>query len=136
MTGEIVLNCLLAASANYNVPPVVLYSIMLVEGGKNGEVSKNTNNTYDLGIMQINTLWLPELAEHWKLTPTETAFAIVNDPCTNFNVAAWILKKKIAEADGSLINGIAFYHSRTPKFGVKYAMKEPVLLKDLQEQEL
>ena len=123
MGSEIIVSCLLAAAASHDLPPAVLYSIMINEGGKMGEVSKNTNNTYDLGLMQINSLWLPELAKHWDVTPLEAAYAVVNDTCTNLNVASWILNKKIAEADGSLIKGIAYYHSRTPHLGHRYAMK-------------
>lgn len=123
MVSQAVLSCLLAAANTYQIPSSVLYAIMENEGGKMGEVSENTNGSYDLGIMQINSLWLPELAKHWGVSQTEAAYAVVNDTCTNFNVAAWILNKKIAEADGSLMNGIAFYHSRTPNLGRKYAMK-------------
>lgn len=114
---------MLAASASYNVPQPVLYAIMLAEDGRMGQISANSNGSYDLGIMQINSLWLPELAKHWDMSQTEVAYALVNDVCTNFNVASWILKKKIAEADGSLINGIAYYHSRTPHLGRKYALR-------------
>ncbi len=123
MTTEILLSCMLAASASYNVPQPVLYAIMLAEDGRMGQISANSNGSYDLGIMQINSLWLPELAKHWDMSQTEVAYALVNDVCTNFNVASWILKKKIAEADGSLINGIAYYHSRTPHLGRKYALR-------------
>jgi soluble lytic murein transglycosylase-like protein len=123
MSSQIILGCLLAAASTYDVPSSVLYSIMEVEGGETGTVSANTNGSYDLGLMQINSLWLPELAKHWGVDETEAAYRVVNDTCTNIDVASWILKKKIAEADGSLINGIAFYHSRTPHLGRKYALK-------------
>lgn len=123
MNSAIILSCLLSASQTYDIPSAVLYSIMVVEGGEMGEVSANTNGSYDLGLMQINSLWLPELAKHWGVSELDAAYSVVNDTCSNINVASWILKKKIAEADGSLMNGIAYYHSRTPKLGIKYALK-------------
>jgi len=123
MVTETLFSCILLASSTYNIPSGVLYSIMLVEDGRVGEVSKNPNGSYDLGPMQINSLWLPELAKHWNKSELEAAYDLVNDPCTNINVAAWILNKKISEADGSLINGIAYYHSKTPGLGTKYALK-------------
>lgn len=130
MGAEVIASCLLAAAATYDLPPAVLYAIMINEGGKMGEVSKNTNDTYDLGLMQINSLWLPELAEHWDISPLEAAYMVVNDTCTNLTVASWILNKKIAEANGSLITGIAYYHSRTPHLGKRYAMKVYNTLKE------
>jgi soluble lytic murein transglycosylase-like protein len=123
MISEAIIACMLSAASTYDVPAPVLYSIMEIEAGKSGELSANTNGTYDLGLMQINSLWLPEIAKHWGISNSAVAYKIVNDDCTNINVASWILNKKINEAKGSLVNGIAFYHSRTPRLGRKYALK-------------
>jgi len=123
MVPEAVISCLLSASLKYDIPPAILYSIMKVEGGETGMVNKNTNDSFDIGVMQINSLWLPELANHWNVSNLEAAYVLANDPCVNINVASWILKQKIKEAEGSLINGIAYYHSKNPSLGKKYAMK-------------
>ncbi len=95
---------------------------MQVEGGHVGEQTHNTNGSYDLGPMQVNTLWVPKLAQMWNVN-FQTAYSWVRDDgCVNVHVAAWILKQKIVEA-GSLVGGIAHYHSATPRHGVPYAAK-------------
>lgn len=61
--------CILMAAQNYSVPPSVLLGIYQVEGGAVGQaVGPNDNGSYDLGPMQINTIWLPELARHWGVS--------------------------------------------------------------------
>lgn len=115
------LSCLLLAASTYSVPPAVLLGIMTVEGGAVGqEVGPNRNGTYDLGPMQINTIWIPELAEHWQVDEATAQEWVRDDGCVNINVAAWILRGRINKT-GHLVKGIAHYHSATPKYGVPYA---------------
>ena len=119
---KVLATCIFLAAQTYSLPPAVLMGIMEVEGGKIGQQVKNTNDTYDLGPMQINTLWMPELAKHWRV-PRKTAWRWVrDDACTNVHVAAWILRNKTNRA-GSLYTGIAHYHSATPKHGRPYRQK-------------
>jgi hypothetical protein len=115
--------CLMAASQTYQVPPAVMIGIMHVEGGRVGqEVGPNKNGTYDLGPMQVNTVWLPQLARVWKIDVRRARAVLRDDGCMNMKVAAWILHSKITET-GSLFRGIARYHSATPSRGHKYAAK-------------
>ena len=115
--------CLMLAAQTYNVPPAVMVGIMHVEGGKVGQsVGPNVNGTYDLGPMQINTMWLPKLAAYWRV-PHQTALQMVrDDPCVNVTVATWILRQRLNES-GNLTLAIAHYHSKTPRFGYVYARK-------------
>ncbi len=109
--------CILAAANVYQVPPAVMIGIMQVEGGHVGQqAGPNFNGTYDLGPMQVNTRWLPELAQHWHVSVPTARTWVRDDACTNVYVAAWILKQKIAKS-GSLYYGIAHYHSATPGEG-------------------
>ena len=114
--------CIFAAAETYAVPPSVILGILHVEGGKVGQAVANKNGTFDLGPMQINTIWLPELARHWRV-PKETAKRLVrDDACVNIGVGAWILRTKMNDT-GSLYKGIAWYHSATPHLGTKYRDK-------------
>jgi soluble lytic murein transglycosylase-like protein len=115
--------CLLIAAQTYSIPPAVLLGIYQVEGGRVGqEVGPNKNGSYDLGPMQINTIWLEELAGEWGV-PTATARKWVrDDPCTNVGVSAWILRRNLDET-GDLAKSIAHYHSRTPTIGGAYRRK-------------
>ena len=133
---KILAACLMLAAQTYSVPPAVLVGIHQVEGGTAGQaVGPNKNGSYDLGPMQINTLWIPLLAEKWGVTE-DTAYRWVrDDPCTNMGVAAWILRTHMNET-GSLARAIAHYHSRTPEYGYPYkgrvvkAMRAQGLLRD------
>jgi soluble lytic murein transglycosylase-like protein len=115
--------CLMLASQTYNVPPAVMMGIMHVEGGKVGQaVGPNQNGTYDLGPMQINTLWIPSLARYWKVSHQTATQMVRDDPCVNVTVATWILRQRLNES-GNLTLAIAHYHSKTPRFGYVYARK-------------
>lgn len=118
-TAKILAACLMLASQTYSVPPAVLVGIYKAEGGKVGQEVSNTNGSYDLGPMQINTIWLPELSEIWGVNESTARKWVRDDACTNVGVAAWILRGHIDETD-SLTQAIAHYHSRTPRHGTRY----------------
>lgn len=122
MTPATLAACLLIAAQTYQVPPGVLLGIMQVEGGRIGQAVRNTNGSYDLGPMQVNTIWLPTLARKWN-TDQRTALSwLKDDGCVNMAVSAWILRQRI-NYTGDLWSGIAGYHSLTPGIGSRYASK-------------
>lgn len=122
LTAQAFAMCVFAAAQTYAVPPSVILGVLHVEGGKPGMMSPNTNGTHDLGPMQINTIWVPQLARYWRV-PEATALRMVRDnACVNIGVGAWILRSKMNET-GSLYRGIAHYHSATPGKGGPYRDK-------------
>lgn len=127
--SKILAACLMLASQTYSVPPAVLVGIYKAEGGKVGQEVKNTNGSYDLGPMQINTIWMPELAEKWGVSEATAKKWVRDDACTNVGVSAWILKGHLKET-GSLSQAIAHYHSRTPRHGTRYKKKVIEILND------
>jgi soluble lytic murein transglycosylase-like protein len=110
------------AAQTYQVPPQILVGILHVEGGKIGQQVRNTNGTYDLGPMQINTLWTKELSKEWGVSRSAAKKLIRDDACTNINVAAWIFRRNLDESK-SLYKAIAWYNSRTPHIGSRYRKK-------------
>ena len=120
--GKILAACMILAAQTYSVPPAVLVGIYKAEGGKIGQEVKNTNGSHDLGPMQINTIWLPELADKWGVTEKTAHRWVRDDACTNVGVSAWILKSHLDETQ-NLSQAIAHYHSRTPKHGDRYKAK-------------
>lgn len=123
LTAQALATCLLMASNTYQVPAAVMIGIMHVEGGHVGqEAGPNFNGTYDLGPMQVNTHWLPQLAHIWHVDQHTALLWVRDNGCVNVHVAAWILKQKIAESN-SLFGGIANYHSSTRGIGYTYANK-------------
>lgn len=119
LTSKVIAACLMLAAQTYDVPPAVMVGIMKAEGGKVGQQVRNTNGTYDLGPMQINTLWMPQLAKQWGVSKETAQKWVRDDACTNINVAAWILKGHLDETK-DLKQAIAHYHSRTPHHGNRY----------------
>lgn len=109
--------CTVFAGSHYSVPPRVLWSIHLVEGGQLGTVHKNTNGSFDYGPYQINSLWLPELSRYGF-----TKVILAKQPCANAYAAAWVLSKAIADT-GSLWRGVGRYHSATPSLADTYVQK-------------
>ncbi len=127
--SKVLAACLMLASQTYSVPPAVLVGIYKAEGGKVGQEVRNTNGTADLGPMQINTIWLPDLAQRWGVSEETARMWVRDDACTNVGVAAWIFKSHLNET-GSLSKAIAHYHSRTPRHGTKYQGRVIDIMRD------
>lgn len=107
-------------SAFYQLPPRVLPSIQAVEGGRPGLVSRNSNGSEDLGVMQVNTLWIGPLAAQTGLPPEEVRSRLVDDACFNIAAAGAILRLELDAADGDLLRAVGNYHSRTPALHSAY----------------
>lgn len=115
--SDVPLACINVAAIQFHVPAKLIISVLNIERGKVGQAVKNSNGTYDLGPMQINTSWLPELQQH-----SITRDAIQYDPCVNVKVGAWILSKAIAN-ERNFLTGIGNYHSHTLSYNSKYVQQ-------------
>ena len=115
-----VTECINAAATAHRLPPGVLMILLNVEGGKLGRASQNTNDTVDIGPMQINQIWIPAVARHWRADHAATRDALLNSFCANVEAGAWILRTGIDEARGDFWEGVAFYHSHSPEHKVAY----------------
>lgn len=121
--GRVIERCILAASAAHQVPPAVLVILLNVEGGQLGRVSGNTNATVDIGPMQVNEIWLPELARHWRTSVAQAFTALRDDFCFNVEAGAWILRRGLDGARGDFWEGVGYYHSRSPGHKANYLRK-------------
>lgn len=122
ITPQALALCIFTAAQTYAVPPSALLGILNVEGGRIGQAVRNTNGTYDLGPMQINTIWIPQLARYWGVSEAHATREVRDNACINIGVGAWILRSKVNET-GNLYKGIAWYHSATPHLGHNYQRK-------------
>ncbi len=120
-----ILACLTAAASFYHFSPRVLISIHAVEGGAPGIVHHNTDGSQDLGVMQINTRWVPAIARDMSLTPDNVRARLIWDGCFNVVIAAAILRTYLGETRGDLMRAIGDYHSHTP--ALNWAYREKVL---------
>ena len=81
-------SCILAAADAYRQPPAVLVILLNVEGGSLGAVSQNTNGTVDIGPMQVNQIWMPDVAAHWRTTERAAFLALRDNFCANVEAGA------------------------------------------------
>jgi hypothetical protein len=99
--------CIVSASHRFSLPPEALLSLAMVEGGRRGTSSINTNGSKDLGLMQVNTLWLKGAS---PLSAYVNFTSLVNDVCTNVHAAAWILATEVKKSGGDVWRAIGKYH--------------------------
>jgi len=94
------------AGAYHEIDPRLLWSVAKIESDHNPlAVNKNSNGTIDIGIMQINSVHLAELAQFG--VTKESLF----DPKVNIYIGAWILKKCVNK-HGYTKNAITCYNGR------------------------
>jgi soluble lytic murein transglycosylase-like protein len=110
-----ILRCLAEAGRAHNVPVPLLRTIAQQESGMHPlAVNRNSNGTTDLGLMQVNTRWLPVLARYG--ITREQLF----DTCINARVGAWILAAAMRR-HGDSWRAVGDYHSATPALNRRYA---------------
>jgi hypothetical protein len=114
------LACMLHVAAAAHLPPRVLPVIAAIEGGATGSVRPDRNGTADLGVMQVNTVWVPALAAEARMSTAATRGALINDPCFNIAAAALILRAYLNQTGGALLPAIGDYHSHTPPLNRAY----------------
>src|SRR5574337_1158200 len=106
----------------YGLPPSALPAIQAVEGGAPGIVHHNGNGTEDLGVMQVNTIWIKSVARAAKLSEAATRERLIADPCFNIAAAGAILRVYLDETH-DLMRAIGDYHSHTPRLNRSYQWK-------------
>jgi hypothetical protein len=106
--------CIPAAAQHHRIDPRLLRAVLKVESDlRPWAFGRNANGTVDMGMAQINSIHLPELARHG--IQTQHLF----DPCVASYVAAWLLRKNI-DRHGLTWRGVAAYHSLTPEHNQRY----------------
>ena len=104
----------------YGLPPRVLPSIQAVEGGRPGTVHINADGSQDLGVMQVNTRWLPALSAYTGLNAATVRDRLLSRACFNIAAAGAIMRTYLDEAGGDLMQAVGYYHSHTPALGERY----------------
>ncbi len=105
------------AAARYGLSSHLLYAIARTESSLNpAAVGHNRNGTRDIGLMQINSSWLPALAGHG------IAEHHLFDACTSIHVGAWILAGNVARL-GYTWDAVGAYNARNPRLRRAYAQR-------------
>ncbi|WP_231502453.1 lytic transglycosylase domain-containing protein [Herbaspirillum sp. RV1423] len=101
----------------YGINIHLLYAIAKTESNLNpSAMNKNKNGSYDIGLMQINSSWLPTLKKYGVEEKQ------LKDPCVNLQVGAWILSQNM-ERMGATWEAVGAYNARSPELRIKYARK-------------
>jgi soluble lytic murein transglycosylase-like protein len=108
--------CIVTAAHRYQLPPEALLAVLLREAGQLGMKKKNSNASFDLGPMQVNTVWLDPTS---PLRDYLTTDVLANNLCSNIHTGAWILAKH-KEQTKDMWRAIAYYHSKNPVLGTRY----------------
>ena len=85
--------CIAKATEHYQVPPDLVRAIQKTENGC-GRVATNTNGSFDMGCMQINSIHLSELAGYG----ITKKMLVNNERCINVFIGTWMIKKLIRSA--------------------------------------
>lgn len=109
--------CWEEAAARYGVNAHVLYAIAKTESSLNPRaINRNKNGSYDIGLMQINSIWFPTLRKYG----VEEQHLL--QPCVSIHVGAWILAQNMQRL-GNSWDAIGAYNSSKPEIRQRYAMK-------------
>jgi hypothetical protein len=107
--------CSISAAQHFGLPPSVLLAVAQIEGGHPGQAVRNTNGTFDLGPMQLNTAWLAQLRPYG----VDPRWALATG-CYPYELAAWRIRRHLLQDGGDYWTRVANYHSRTPAYNVPY----------------
>lgn len=111
------LACWEQAAAAYGVSPYLLYAIARTESGLNPSAfHRNRDGSFDIGLMQINSRWLPALRKH-GITEAQ-----LYDPCVSIHVGAWILAGNMRRL-GNTWEAVGAYNAKSPELRIRYAHK-------------
>lgn len=130
MIESYVIACIQKASQEYSVPAPVIGAVYLTEKGKVGQAKPNYRNkdgytyvhSYDLGLMQINTIHLDTFSRTYGVDKGTVAHYLKNDACFNINMGTYLLRKHIDKQE-NIWGGVAAYHSTTPSKAQAYLKK-------------
>lgn len=80
--------CIAKHAQTYQVPELLLHSILVKENGRTGKCSKNKDGSKDCGLSQINSKWIIDFNKRYNVTE----YAITNDNCLNIQASAYVLR--------------------------------------------
>ncbi len=99
--------------------PYLLHAIAQQESGLNplAKSPPNKNGTVDIGLMQINSAWLPTLRSRFGITLED-----LYHPCVNLDVGAWILYENFRQL-GFSWRAIGAYNAKSEDKRLSYVRR-------------
>ncbi|WP_435000130.1 lytic transglycosylase domain-containing protein (plasmid) [Vibrio scophthalmi] len=104
-------------ASDKGVPATLLNLIVINEGGKSGTKRLNTNNSWDLGPAQINTIHAEFILKQY---PGANWVSVAENPELNISISADILKQCMTYADNNMWEAVGCYNSKTINIKTNY----------------
>ena len=98
-----------------------LWGLRDQEAGWLGAQIMNSNGTQDLGPFQVNSSWIPRLANLTGRSGREVRTWLSSDLCFNVQAARWIFLSGLT-ATGDYWKAVGMYHSPTHWWQRRYAL--------------
>jgi hypothetical protein len=112
--------CVVEAAVKRGVPANVLLAVASIEHGKNGQMVRNANGSYDISHFQINTSTFRAELQPYGVKLEDLQWR----GCYNAEIAGFLLAKRLNEpGTGDFWTKAANYHSKTPKYNLIYRTK-------------
>ena len=110
-------DCIDDAAKYHQVDARLVRAIAQVESRMRPDaVGANTDGSTDIGLMQINSSWVPSLARYGITR------AHLFDACVNAYVGSWILSRNIQQL-GLTWDAVGAYNAKSPAKRLIYAQK-------------
>ena len=119
-------DCFEEAARYQQVNPTILRAIAWQEShGRADARHVNVDGSVDLGMMQINSIHLRDLAPYGVSRP------MLMDGCVSVYVAAWHLKSKMVKY-GNTWTAVGAYHSESPHENLVYQRQVEAIVRRMQ----
>ncbi|MDE1916744.1 MAG: lytic transglycosylase domain-containing protein [Sphingomonadales bacterium] len=89
-----------------------LWGLRDQEAGWIGADVLNTNGTHDLGVLQVNSAWVPRLSNLTGRSADQVRTWLRFDPCFNAQAARWIFLSALNQTK-DFWKAVGVYHSPT-----------------------
>ncbi len=119
-TEAAVARCIRTAADGRDWLEKTLWGLRDQEGGWIGAEIRNTNGSHDLGPLQVNSWWVPKIANATGRPTSHVRWWLAHDACFNVYAARWIFLSGLAVTN-NYWRAVGGYHSPTPWRQRRYA---------------
>lgn len=112
--------CITQASRGRRWLERTLWGLRDQEGGWLGAEVRNANGSHDLGPLQVNSWWVPKIADAIGRPEVQVRWWLIHDACFNVRAARWIFLSALM-ATGEYWRAVGAYHSPTSWRQMRYS---------------
>ena len=135
--SEITPDCKKKISAQFHIPEIILDTYLKTENAPPGHIRNNSDGTWDVGPMQINSVNWKVFYDRFDVLPIDIRY----NGCINLMAGAYLIRLHLDATGKNNMHGwemffevAANYHSKTPEYNTKYQERWTQNLKVLLER--